>query len=39
MPYDQIAKVLDIPRGSVMSRLYYARLKLREILEKQGVEL
>jgi len=39
MPYDQIAKVLDIPRGSVMSRLYYARLKLREILEKKGVSL
>ncbi|UCC79505.1 MAG: RNA polymerase sigma factor [Candidatus Zixiibacteriota bacterium] len=39
MPYDQIAEVLDIPRGSVMSRLYYARLKLREILEKRGIEL
>jgi RNA polymerase sigma-70 factor (ECF subfamily) len=39
MSYDQIAQVLDIPRGSVMSRLYYARLKLREIIEKMGVEL
>ena len=39
MSYDQIAGVLEIPRGSVMSRLYYARLKLREILEKRGVEL
>ncbi len=39
MPYEQIAKVLDIPRGSVMSRLYYARQKLREILEKKGVAL
>ncbi len=39
MSYDQMAKVLEIPRGSVMSRLYYARLKLREILEKMGVEL
>jgi RNA polymerase sigma-70 factor (ECF subfamily) len=39
MSYDQIAGVLDIPRGSVMSRLYYARLKLREILEKRGIEL
>jgi DNA-directed RNA polymerase specialized sigma24 family protein len=39
MPYDQMAQVLEIPRGSVMSRLYYARLKLREILEKMGVEL
>lgn len=39
MSYDQIAQALEIPRGSVMSRLYYARLKLREILEKRGVEL
>ncbi len=39
MPYEQMAKVLDIPRGSVMSRLYYARQKLREILEKKGVAL
>jgi RNA polymerase sigma-70 factor (ECF subfamily) len=39
MSYDQIAGVLEIPRGSVMSRLYYARLKLREILEKRGIEL
>jgi RNA polymerase sigma-70 factor, ECF subfamily len=39
MSYDQIAQTLEIPRGSVMSRLYYARLKLREILETMGVEL
>ncbi|UCE66275.1 MAG: RNA polymerase sigma factor [Candidatus Zixiibacteriota bacterium] len=39
MFYEQVAKVLDIPRGSVMSRLYYARLKLREILEKRGIKL
>jgi len=39
MSYGQIATVLDIPRGSVMSRLYYARLKLREILEKRGIKL
>lgn len=39
MSYDQMAEVLEIPRGSVMSRLYYARLKLREILTEMGVEL
>jgi RNA polymerase sigma-70 factor (ECF subfamily) len=32
LPYDEIAKLLDIPTGSVMSRLYYARKKLREVL-------
>ena len=39
MSYEQITEVLDIPRGSVMSRLYYARRKLREILDKRGVSL
>ncbi len=39
MSYQQITEVLDIPRGSVMSRLYYARRKLREILDKRGVSL
>ena len=33
MPYEDIAQQLGIPEGSVMSRLYYARKKLREILE------
>jgi RNA polymerase sigma-70 factor, ECF subfamily len=28
--YDQIAQLLGIPRGTVMSRLYHARLALRE---------
>jgi len=28
--YDQIAKTLEIPRGTVMSRLYYARKRLAE---------
>ena len=32
MSYEDIAKLLGIPVGSVMSRLYYARRKLRELL-------
>ncbi|UCH85166.1 MAG: sigma-70 family RNA polymerase sigma factor [Candidatus Latescibacterota bacterium] len=38
--YDSIAKVLNIPMGTVMSRLYYARKMLRRILielEQHGV--
>lgn len=30
-PYDEIAKLLNIPKGTVMSRLYYARKKLAKL--------
>ncbi len=33
MAYEEIAAQLGIPEGSVMSRLFYARKKLRELLE------
>lgn len=32
LSYEEISKLLNIPLGSVMSRLYYARLKLKQIL-------
>ena len=32
MSYDEIAEFLEIPRGTVMSRLYYARKKLAKLM-------
>jgi len=37
--YEDIAKILDIAKGSVMSRLHRARMALREILIDKGVSL
>ena len=34
MSYDEIAQVLGIPKGTVMSRLYYARKKLAKLMEE-----
>ena len=34
MSYKEIAEVMDIPEGTVMSRLYYARKKLQEALKE-----
>jgi RNA polymerase sigma-70 factor (ECF subfamily) len=34
MSYDEIASTLGIPRGTVMSRLYYARKKLANLMRQ-----
>jgi len=36
LSYDEISKVLEIPKGTVMSRLARARQKLREIFKETG---
>jgi len=36
LSYSEMSKVLQIPKGTVMSRLFYARKALREILEQSS---
>ena len=36
LSYTEIAEALDIPRGTVMSRLHYARRRVQEILRAEG---
>ncbi|MCP4546485.1 MAG: sigma-70 family RNA polymerase sigma factor [bacterium] len=33
--YDEIAEILDIPRGTVMSRLFYARASLKQAIDRR----
>ncbi|MFH1701701.1 MAG: sigma-70 family RNA polymerase sigma factor [Candidatus Zixiibacteriota bacterium] len=35
MSYDEISSLLGIPKGTVMSRLYYARKRLAELMEEE----
>lgn len=39
LSYDEIASTLDIPTGTVMSRLNYARTRLREMLRDERMEM
>ena len=36
LSYEEMAGILDCPTGTVMSRLYRARRRLRELLEQDG---
>jgi len=39
LPQKEVAEVLDVPLGTVKSRLHHARRSLRQFLETQGVKL
>ena len=40
LSYAQIAEALEIPKGTVMSRLHYARRRVQELLrESEGIDL
>ncbi|NLF49637.1 MAG: sigma-70 family RNA polymerase sigma factor [Leptolinea sp.] len=39
LSYDEISSTLDIPAGTVMSRLNYARTRLREMLREDRAEM
>ena len=38
LPYPDIARILDVPVGTIKSRVYYALRKLREVLESLGFD-
>ena len=36
LTYQELAKRLEVPQGTIMSRLYYARKRLREKLARHS---
>ena len=39
VPQKEVAQILDIPLGTVKSRLFHARAAMRKYLQQQGVQL
>jgi RNA polymerase sigma factor (sigma-70 family) len=39
VPQKEVAEILEIPLGTVKSRLFHARLALRQFLQAQGVKI
>ncbi len=39
VPQKEVAEILDIPVGTVKSRLFHARASMRQFLQQQGVQL
>ena len=39
LPQKQVAEILDVPVGTIKSRLFHARNSLRKFLEQQGISL
>jgi RNA polymerase sigma-70 factor (ECF subfamily) len=39
VPQREISEILDIPLGTVKSRLFHARAAMRQFFEREGVQL
>jgi RNA polymerase sigma-70 factor, ECF subfamily len=39
LPQKEVAEILDLPVGTIKSRLFHARSKMRKFLEESGVQV